>query len=177
MEQENENEDQPDANGRTAELLNGDIGDGNTGQDDEGSSPQADWTGTASHAGSEDSVADHKVPCVSAADSNSLCCIFRSCHDCCLAALHSLENRRFNAECTPAFPQRCNDALPHVCVCVSVCAGPPIICTWRGVEQHPFIPTHTVSSSEYKYRRSRAVSVLPASDGQYRNNTQKLLAV
>lgn len=126
MEQGNENEDQPDANERTAELLNGDIGDGNTGQDDEGSSPQADWTGTESHTGNEDSVgtnksegvADHKVACFSAADSNSLCCISRTCSACCLAALHSLENRQSNAEFTPAFPQCCNDALTHVCVCV-----------------------------------------------------------
>lgn len=73
MEQEKENEDKQDTNGRTAGILNGDIGDGNMGQEDEGSSPQADWTGTESHTGNEDSagtesehgqsegVADHKV--------------------------------------------------------------------------------------------------------------------
>lgn len=75
MEQEKENEDKPDTNERTAGILNGDIGDGDgdTGQGDEGSCPQADWTGTESHTGNEDSagpesehrqsegVADHKV--------------------------------------------------------------------------------------------------------------------
>lgn len=73
MEQEKENEDKQDTNERTAGILNGDIGDGNTGQEDEGSYPQADWTGTESHAGNEDlagtesehrqseGVADHKV--------------------------------------------------------------------------------------------------------------------
>lgn len=73
MEQEKENEDKQDTNERTAGILNGDIGDGNTGQEDEGSSPQADWTGTESHTGNEDvagtesehrqseGVADHKV--------------------------------------------------------------------------------------------------------------------
>lgn len=108
MEQEKENGDQPDASERTAELLNGDIGDGNAGQDDEGSAPQAHWTGTESHTGNEDGVgtnksegvADHKVTCFSAAELKSSCCIFRTCHECCLAAL-----------------QRCT----YTCVCVFVC--------------------------------------------------------
>lgn len=134
MEQGNENEDQADASERTAELVNGDIGDGNAGQDDEGSSPQADWTGTESHAGNEDGVgtsksegvADHKVTCFSAADSNSWCCIFRTCPDCRLAALRLPENRQFNADFAPAFPQRCNDAVTHVCVCVCVCLPDPL---------------------------------------------------
>lgn len=72
MEQEKENEDKQDTNERTAGILNGDIWDGNTGQKDEGSSPQADWTGTG-HTGNKDvagteseprqseGVADHKV--------------------------------------------------------------------------------------------------------------------
>lgn len=77
MEQEKESEEQADTNERTAGLLNGDIGDGNAGQDHEGS--QADWTGTESHTGNEDSagtdksegVADQKVT-----DSDALCCMF-----------------------------------------------------------------------------------------------------
>lgn len=73
MEQEKENEDKQDTNERTAGMLNGDFGHGNTGQEDEGSSLQADRTGTESHTGNEDStgtenehrqsegVPDHKV--------------------------------------------------------------------------------------------------------------------
>lgn len=90
MEQENENEEQPDASERTAELLNGDIGDGTAGQDDEGSSPQPHWTGTGSHTGNEDGVgtnksegvADHKVTCFSAAELKSLCCMLPGCSAC-----------------------------------------------------------------------------------------------
>lgn len=73
MEQEKENEDKQDTSERTAGIVNGDIGDGATPQEDEGSSPQADWTGTESQSGNEDSAgtesehgqsqgaADHKV--------------------------------------------------------------------------------------------------------------------
>lgn len=73
MEQERENEDKQDTNERTAGMLNGDFGHGNTGQEDEGSSLQADRSDTESHTGNEDStgtetehrqseeVADHKV--------------------------------------------------------------------------------------------------------------------
>lgn len=73
MEREKENEDEQDANERTAGILNGDIGDGITAQEDEDSSPQAERTDSESQTGNEDStgtesepgqsegVADHKV--------------------------------------------------------------------------------------------------------------------
>ncbi|XP_056908555.1 FYVE, RhoGEF and PH domain-containing protein 4a isoform X4 [Takifugu flavidus] len=61
MEQEKEYEDQQDTNERTAGIINGDIGNRNTGPEDEGSSPQGHWTGTESHTGNEDGTETESV--------------------------------------------------------------------------------------------------------------------
>lgn len=61
MEQEEEYEDQQDTNERTAGIINGDIRNRNTGPEDEGSSPQGDWTGTESHTGNGDSTETESV--------------------------------------------------------------------------------------------------------------------
>lgn len=102
MEGEKEKEDKQDSNERTAGILNGDIGDGHTGQEDEGSSPQADWTGTESHAGNEDSagtetelgqredVAEHKVRAPLLCASMRRVVHLQTCHACCLDAPHGL---------------------------------------------------------------------------------------
>lgn len=61
MEQEKEYEDQEATNERTAGIINGDIRNRNTGPEDEGSSPQEDWTGTESHTGNGDSTKTESV--------------------------------------------------------------------------------------------------------------------
>lgn len=61
MEREKEYEDQQDTKERTSGIVNGDIGNRNTGPEDEGSSPQGDRTGKESHTGNEDATETESV--------------------------------------------------------------------------------------------------------------------
>lgn len=139
MDQEKENEDKQDTNKRTAGILNGDVGDGNTGEEDEGSSPQADRTATESPPGNEDSagtegershsegLADHKVRALLRCVYIALVCTSRSLLPGCSARCEtgsSVLNSPlgfFNAAVVQL----------HTCVyvCVLVCLEPECVCS------------------------------------------------